>query len=339
MAYAFVNVGDCARTDSLGTVVKTKRERLPAYEAYYLDRVLAWCAGDMNAAYLAAKGMAAVAPHSTYAKYISARSAIPVNHPFEAVDALERLDWRKPHISGYYHDLTVALHKLGRYDRELEVAELYRVRHSGSLIPVEDQVRALSALGRVDAVRRVVAASIAMTSIEQSATSSTVMLMACRELVAHGHREVARGIAHDLIEWLRRREPTADNELTMIRALIATEEFAAALPMAKRLLAEHPDEPRYLTSAGVIAAALGDSAEARHLSAVLQGMQQPRGPADPFYGQAAIDARLGDRTNAVRLLRESVRRGNYGVLIEDSDPFFLSLRGYQPFEELVRPKG
>jgi serine/threonine-protein kinase len=192
MAYAFNNLAQCAQTDSVGRIANARRDRLPAYEGYYLDRVLAWCLGDWNAAYVAAQRILAVAPHSSNAKYVAARSAIRINHPREAVEALERLDWKMPHISGYYSDLSQALHKLGKYERELEVTKLYSERLTGSLLPAEEHVRALSALGDVEEVQRVVAASRAKSSIEPGSNPTSVALIASSELTAHGHENAGR---------------------------------------------------------------------------------------------------------------------------------------------------
>ena len=344
MAYAFVNLGQCARTDSLGALLNTKRERLPAYEGYYLDRALAWCRGDMDAAYIAAKRMAAVSPHSTYAKYISARAAIPINHPREAVETLERLGWKKPHISGYYADLAGALHQLGRHERELEVAQLYRQRYAGSLRPAEALVRALSALGRVDEVRRVVTSSLSKVSIEPAATPHTVALGAARELVAHGHPDAGRRIADDLAEWLRQRPASEERDSLVATALLAAGRFASAYPLAKRLLAADSANLAYLTLVAVSAAAMNDSAEVWRVSRTLAEMRLPGPEGALRYGQAAIAAALGQPARAVTLLREAMRNGvgiirGADVFEDDADPFFLSLHGYPPYDDLVKPAG
>ncbi|MBK8648127.1 MAG: protein kinase [Gemmatimonadetes bacterium] len=67
MVYAHFNLQQCAQAESLGRVLRARRDKLPAYEGFYLDRGLAWCAGDVNAAYRAAKQMLAVSPHASYA--------------------------------------------------------------------------------------------------------------------------------------------------------------------------------------------------------------------------------------------------------------------------------
>ena len=336
MAYAFVNLGQCARAESLGVLLNAERERLPAYEGYYLDRALAWCRGDMDAAYIAAKRMAAVSPHSTYAKYISARSALPINHPREAVETLERLGWKKPHISGYYSDLAGALHQLGRHERELEVAELYRRRHAGSLLPAEALVRALSALGRVDEVRQVVTSGLSRVSIEPSAAPHTVALRAAKELVAHGHPDAGHRIAQDLAEWLRQRPASEERDSLVATALLAAGRFASVYPLAKRLLAADSANPAYLTLVGVSAAAMNDRAEVSRISRALAKM---RADGRRAYEQAAIAAALGERNSAVALLREAIRNGDTDVFEDDADPFFLSLHGYPPYDDLVKPAG
>ena len=339
MAYAFANLDRCAETDSVGRILNAKRDRLAAYDGYYLDRILARCRGDQSAAYLAAKRMAAVAPHSSSAKYTAARSALWINHPREAAEALEQLDWKKPHISGYYRDLTNALHKLGKHKRELEVAQLYRQRLTGSLLPVQAYVEALSALGRADEVLKTVAASFAMSSIEKVASPAAVALAASRELAAHGNPSAGRRVALDVVEWLRGRATSDENEQLMLMARFHAGQFAEAYPIAKRLMAAHPENWEYLTFAGVIAAAMGDRVEAERLARILGELQGPYLTGANFYGQAAIAAALGEKSRAVTLLREAIRKGGSDIQTDDADPFFLSLHGYPPYEELMKPAG
>ena len=59
----------------------------------------------------------------------------------------------------------------------------------------------------------------------------------------------------------------------------------------------------------------------------------------PPLGRARIAAALGDRERAVELLRGSLARGHWYTWLDlRAVPEFESLRGYAPFDELVRPK-
>jgi len=284
--------------------------------------------------------MLAVAPHSSWAKYTVARAALAINHLREGVERLEGLDWRKPHISGYYDDLATALHDLGRHERELEVAELYRERLTGSLLPVEAHVRALSALGRVDAVRRLVASSRAASSIQQVSSPTTVALTASWELAAHGHADAGRQIAAELVAWLRQQPRNDENDFFIAQALCAAGDPASAYPIVRQLLIAQSDDVGYLTLAGVIAAIMGNHSDADSRSSALRGLRQPYLRGAHIFGQAAIAAQLGDKSGAVSLLREAIRQGvpagGYG---SDANWFFLPLHGYAPYEELVKPQG
>jgi predicted Zn-dependent protease len=204
---------------------------------------------------------------------------------------------------------------------------------------VQAYVEALSALGRVDEVRKTVAASFAMSSIQKVASPATVALAASRELAAHGHREAGRRVALDLVDWLRERAPTEENERLTLRARFQAGQFAEAYPLAKRLMAAHPENWEYLTVAGVIAAAIGDREELQRLARALGELQPPYLRGLNIYGQAAIAASLGEKSRAVTLLREAIRKGETDIQLDDADPFFLSLHGYPPYEELVKPEG
>jgi hypothetical protein len=59
----------------------------------------------------------------------------------------------------------------------------------------------------------------------------------------------------------------------------------------------------------------------------------------PPLGRARIAAALGDRERAVAVLRTSLARGHWYTWLDlHAVPEFEQLRGYAPFDELVRPK-
>lgn len=336
-AYAYMNLGNCAASDSLGEVVSHKRDYLSPYEDQYLERVLAWCRGDWEAAYVAAKRMAALAPKSSFAQFIAARSLIPINHLREAAEALEKLDWRKRHPPNYYLDLAYVWHKLGNHKRELEIARFHQARDAGSLESLELTIRALSALGRVEEVRQLVGRSLAMPS-RPIKTPADVMRAASDELTAHGSPDAGRQIGKQLLLWIRARPAREQQDTSLVLALIRAEEYTEAHRVARRFLAEHPNDLTATAYAGVAAAWAGDRAAAERASSILGSFAKPYMLGKNFYFRALIAALLGQSDEAVAFLREAFRNGVSYSAQGDDVRELLPLRGYAPFNELMRPK-
>ncbi len=82
-----------------------------------------------------------------------------------------------------------------------------------------------------------------------------------------------------------------------------------------------------------------DHAPSRALSEKLRSLKRPYLHSEHTRWRAAIAAQLGDKDEAVDLLREAFAQGQpYGIWLH-RDATLEPLRGYPPFEDLVRPKG
>jgi hypothetical protein len=82
---------------------------------------------------------------------------------------------------------------------------------------------------------------------------------------------------------------------------------------------------------GAIAAHLGDSAEAARMD---QWLEQH----GKSYDRARLAAIRGNRAAAVALIRQAFQEHMTGRMFIHQDPDLDSLRGYAPYEELVRPE-
>jgi hypothetical protein len=97
---------------------------------------------------------------------------------------------------------------------------------------------------------------------------------------------------------------------------------------------------------GVIAARRGDRAGAERIAEELRQIDRPYLYGESLYSRAMIAASLGDKAAAVQLLREAIAQGlgigveweGYAVLLHRA-PEMAPLRGYPPFEELLKPTG
>ena len=93
---------------------------------------------------------------------------------------------------------------------------------------------------------------------------------------------------------------------------------------------------------GVVAARLGEQDDAQRISQRLAVWEYPYLHGRHTYWRASIAAALGDRDDAVRLLRQAFAEGLWFVgTFEDmrhGDMNLDPLRGYPPFVRLMAPK-
>ena len=116
------------------------------------------------------------------------------------------------------------------------------------------------------------------------------------------------------------------------------EEWAEAGSITAALIKEQPGNSAYLGLAGAIAARMGDSASAMKQAAALSRLaSEPDGIVE--LARAQLAAVLGQRERAVELLRDAFARGLSMSTALHRQMDFESLRGFAPFDELMRPKG
>ncbi len=102
--------------------------------------------------------------------------------------------------------------------------------------------------------------------------------------------------------------------------------------------AKDPVSVANLTVEGMLAARLGDRAGAEKNIVQLGAINDKYGRGENIFGQAEIAALLGDKPRAVQLLRIAISRGvTYPSL--HVVPAFVTLKGFAPFDELLKPKG
>ncbi len=102
-------------------------------------------------------------------------------------------------------------------------------------------------------------------------------------------------------------------------------------------------DPKDIDATGYLAgmsARIGNVSVARALSEKLRSLKGPYLYGEHTRWRASIAAQLGNRDEAVGLLREAFAQGQrYDDPWLHLTPTLDPLRGYPPFEELVRPKG
>jgi tetratricopeptide (TPR) repeat protein len=203
------------------------------------------------------------------------------------------------------------------------------------------EARSYAAQGKIDKVREAIERSLTTTSADT--TPAEVMVEGAKELRAHGHKEESIKMAGEAVEWYKGR-PAEEAEKEQNRYYLAStlylaERWEEARAMFEALLSEKPDNIDYKGYLGSIAARLGDREKALRISDELKALTKSYLFGDHTYWRACIASLLGEKEQAVALLRESFAQGRtYGVYLH-RDMDLEPLRDYPPFRELIKPQG
>jgi tetratricopeptide (TPR) repeat protein len=168
------------------------------------------------------------------------------------------------------------------------------------------------------------------------------------ELRAHGHRELAQELVERGLEWYHARTYEQAAELTG-RALWSIKwnhaiwldwagEYADARRPYEQLIEVYPDDITFLGNLGVLAARLGDKAEALRITEMLSTRDDVFSVRSSTHWRARIAAQLGDRDQALGLVREALSKGRWTMDFH-ADWAMEPLWDDPTFQELLEPKG
>ena len=353
---------DFARMDTLQSWLTARRARLTPPEATLLDLLLDRREGGSVRALAATQRMVALAPRSAEALAFLGFTVLSLNRPYEADSIFARVDTaRVGRSSRFWVDRAYAARLLGDHKRELAFVDA-ALRHSpGNDILVGWRIRALASLGRIAEVQRVVG--------ELTGVREEIFAAAIAGLLAAGRPADAKTVADSFAKRILARRPVRFNS-NPVSAMypVAANYFSGhgrvAMRLVDSLIAALPSYPAHklipgiesdypiwlLALRGAMLAGTGDTAQADAVDRELLALR-PRGLAlrVALVGRAVIAAQLGRREVAVARLREAMDGGasfastNPGsVLIVNTgiapdSPWLAPLRGYAPFETLMRP--
>lgn len=334
--------GDYARADSLLRIVSRSQDHLSPFDRQFLANQQAELAGDWAGALHAAREMERLEPGSEAAVLV-AEEALSLNHPREAADAFARVNPDQGWIrgwAGYWAYPTFAHHLLGDDRGALEIAREGRHRYPESQGALLAEVIPLAALGREKDIDDCIDESLRLPA-DATDNPSKLLRVALVELRGHGHEEAARRITDRAARWLatQPKPTTTDDKLLRIKLLYAMEHWDEAWTLVNPLPADVTNDATWLGYRGAVAAHRGDSLEARRVARELALHPYPYSYGQPTLWRARIAAVLGERDQAVALVREAFAQGLAVDLYLHALIDFASLRGYQPFDELMRPRG
>ena len=342
---AVAATGNRPRRDSLLGVIEARRDELSPYDRYRMDYLAANLRGDHEGALAAARAGVQLVPFGTL-RWAFIGALLSANRPREALASLEDIHRRFLELSGawYFHwqAYTRVLHQLGEHERELNVARESRAYVDGPLFGMSYEATALAALGRIDSLMPLVE-EIRFAAPTPILNPGEVLGSLVEELRAHGQPSAAAAIAREASAWYDEQPAAFQNTPRgrwlhgWLLELDGDLEGAAAVFAA--LAADSLQVVDALGYQGVIAARRGDGDAAARFAAQLEGLRIERLNGRNTVWRARIAAVLGEREGAVGLLRRAFAEGlGYGIWLH-RDPALESLRGFRPYEDLVRPKG
>ncbi len=322
--------------------VEIREELDPITEMFIIDYAGALLRGDREGQYRAQR-RAADLHGTTWFNYSIALNANRINRPKEAIEKLKALNLDDPFVNdwlGYWNNLTLAYHTLGLHKQELKEARRSRQLNPERMGTLWYEIRALSALGKIDEINRAIEESF--TFPPQSWTQGELMRDTGELLRAHGYLEASFQILNRSLKWYEGRpqeeKNTRDHRYAIAGILYYLEKWEESYELFVKLYDERPDSITNLGYLGILAARMGDKEEAKRISEELKNIDRPYLHGSNTYWCARIATLLGDKEQAVELIRDSLAEGRtYSILYWNID--FESLEDYPPFVELKKPRG
>ena len=343
-AVAYNNQRQYAKADELAERVEKSRADLSSAERILLDWLQGLLHGDLEIQLRSDRQLGMISKAPVW-KYQIGLDGIRNNYPQEALDALARYDpydeaW-KDWSPNYWGVLTTAHHMLGNHKQELKEARRGRKQFPESLSMLANEVDALGALGRTKDLQKLFEESKTLPP-SSSYSPGSIMLVAGRELRAHGFKEDSVQVLNQSLQWYESRpigeKASLRNRYAKARLLYLFERWTESKEIFEAIHNEVPDNLNYLGFLGSIAARMGDREGALKISKQLEEDKRPYLFGSPTIWRARIAALLGDKEGAVNLLRQAIKQGYAYSGIHPTEDF-ESLADYPPYVQLMKPKG
>lgn len=340
----YSNTGAYEKAESVARFLDIHREKLTPLERALLDWWKASLQGKLEECFRILRQAEKLAPKDTVTRYLVGLYALHTNRPQITVDTLTKSKlpetWYKYIPGSWWHSvLASAHHMLGNYKEELKTIRYARQYYPDMLSLRSNEVRALAAMGKIEEIQRIIDESIPVRS--QFGTAGEVMLAAARELSAHDYLDSYKEIVNRAIEWYQNRveeEASENQRYGLARVLYLAERWEESLALFEKLAEENPVRIDYKGYLGKLAARRGDREGAEKISEELKNMDRPYLRGRHTYWRACIVSILGERQQAVSLLREAYAQGQHYSPDLYNDMDLEPLRDYPPFKEFMKPK-
>jgi TolB-like protein len=331
-----------ATADSLLDRLAAHRSELTPVDRLWFDYRRALLRGKPSESLAAIRELAAMTP-GTKATYNLGIEALQDGYLAEAERAFDGLRPDRGPMRGwvaYWDAVSRVRHLRGEHARELAESRRAREMYPDRRYALLASMRVLGALNRPKDIEALLDRADSLPGDPIGTTPADLGFDASTELHAHGNTEAARAIARRSLSWLSQRAtkpPTFSERWLFIRLLYAAGDWKRAADSAAALAETFPKRADVLGLLGAAAARSGDSTTAERANRVLQAMPHDHDLGLVVLSQARIAATLGQRDSAVARLRRTFDEAHEFDLWVHRDPDFLSLRGYPPFDAVMRP--
>jgi predicted Ser/Thr protein kinase len=333
------NANEYNRMDSLVQFLEVRRSRLSVLQQLKLDEWQAQLSGDGMMALESMRKASQLAPGYVYEW---GYWAFRMNRLEECITALKRIDPTKGSMRDwmpYWVYLGASYHLLGKLDDEMAVVRQGRLLHPTNALLLDNEIRALAGRGEVAELNKRFVEMATLPS-RGGFDLGREMRTAGAELRAHGYELPAMECFRQAIAWYEGRAPEkrATQRFEYAQALYLARRWSDAGSLYTELAKDTPTDPDLQGWLALVAAHTGDRSEAIRISDWLRDQKGPYQFGTLSYIRACIAAVLGDKEQAVQLLRESLEQGNYFNINYHRNVDFESLHEYPPFQELLRSK-
>ena len=352
------NFSHCALIDSISHALVLSGRHVERVDELSLQIAVARCHGANAEMLRLTLERAELAPRTSSFRMPAAAAALWANRPAKTREILQTINpdtdlgWSTDttHFS-YFSSYTEALHLLGRYEEEFNIAT--RVSNSAPLTRAWLEGRALAARARSGDLLTLIDSALTLPAETElsvglgpysdgrpqyAGSAAWVAVWIARELAAHGDSTTSRLVAQRATAWYRARSleerATPEERLTAGWSLEMSGEFDAAMRMARELITTDSSNVDYRGLLAGLATRTGDRALADSLQGWLAAQSGPRvGWSATFY--LARDAALARRDDeAVARLRESIGLGAWPMWLH-IEPAFLTLKARPDFVALT----
>jgi len=333
-----------AAADSLLDRLASHRTQLTPVDRLWFDYRRALLRGNSSEELAAIRELAAAAP-GTKATYNLGVETLQDGYLAESERAFEALRPDRGPMRGwvpYWDGLSRIRHLRGEYRRELNEANRARAMYPERVYALIGSMRSLGALNRPGDIESLLNHADSLPPDPNGMTVADLGFEASTELQAHGNASAARAIAERSLHWLNsslaKRQPTFANRLLRARLLYGTGDWKGTVDSAAVLAKEQPTRADVLGLIGAAAARRADTATAERIDRALSVLPRDHDLGAAVLSQARIAALLGRRDSAVARLRRTFDQAHAFDLWVHRDADFLELRGYAPFDAVMRPK-